>query len=137
MPPPSPTALPLPAALAFLAAGLGLLAWMRLWLRRQQASPRVQVAFSLAVLAGALLGVGASARLELQVSPTIRMVGAPLPVVLQHRESGSWVRQPTTRARTVLVTAANGALLAAALGAPACLLLAGLRTRENRSPPPA
>ncbi|MFM7100716.1 MAG: hypothetical protein ACKO3N_06065, partial [Verrucomicrobiota bacterium] len=123
--------------LAFLAAGLGLLVGMRLWLRGQQASPRVQVAFSLAVLAGALLGVGASTRLGLQVNPVTRMVGAPLPVSLQRRESGQWVHQPAPRVQTLVVTAANGALLAAALGAPACLLLAALRTREDRSPPPA
>lgn len=134
MPPSPPSPLPLPAALAFLAAGLALLVWMRLWLRRQQASPRVQVAFSLAVLAGALLGVGASARLELQVNPTTRMVGAPLPVALQRRESGRWIQPPAPRGRALVVTAANGALLAAALGAPACLLLAALRAREPRPP---
>lgn len=117
----------------FLAAGLGLLVLMRVWLRRQQASPAAQAGFSVAVLLGALLGIGASLRLELQLGPTTRVVGAPLPLVVHRLEAGQWVEYPPPREVMAILAAANAAIVAATLAGPACLVLGWLRSREKGS----
>jgi hypothetical protein len=118
-------------ALVFLAGSFGLLLFMRLWLRRRQANPRDQAILSFIVIGGALLGVWLSLRVEYAVGPNVRFSGAPLPLVVFHKEGDHWVDIPHARPVMAVVAMANAATVAAALAGPWVLWLALRRT----SPP--
>lgn len=115
----------------FALACLGLLVFMRQWLRAQRASTRAHTLFSLVTLAGALLGVGLSLKLRYPLGEGKRVIGAPLPVLLQKLEEGQWKDFPPPRHVISALVVANSAITAAALAGPIFLILA-LR-RSSRS----
>lgn len=108
-------------AIFFLVACLGILWLMRLWLRRQEAGPRVQGFFSLAVLFGALLGIWLSFRAEITVTQDLRFIGAPLPLAVFRHEDGQWVDYPHPRPIMAVLIMANSALISATLAGPLVL----------------
>lgn len=108
-------------ALSFLTGCFVLLFFMRQWLRRQQAAPRVQAAFSLIVILGSLLGVWLSLRLEYPAGPQLRFAGAPLPLVIFKKEGGQWVDYVHPRPVMAFLLMANCALCAATLAGPLVL----------------
>lgn len=110
--------------LIFAVGCFALLVTMRHWLRLQKASARAHLAFSLATLAGALLGVGASLRFQYALGTGKRVTGAPLPVLLQKLEGDRWTDYPPPRHVIVALVVANSAISAAAVTGPLFLLLA-------------
>ena len=108
-------------ALSFLTGCFALLFLMRQWLRRQQAAPRVQAAFSLIVILGSLLGVWLSLRLEYPAGPQLRFAGAPLPLVVFKNEGGQWVDYVHPRPVMAFLLMANCALCATTLAGPLVL----------------
>lgn len=108
----------------FAVACFGLLVFMRQWLRAQRASPRTHGVFSVVILLGALLGVGLSLKLEYPLGEGKRVVGAPLPVLLQKLEAGQWKDYPPPRPVIGALVVANSAISAAALAGPLFLVLA-------------
>ena len=114
-------ALLLPAI--FALGCFALLVFMRQWLRAQRASPRAHTLFSLVVLAGAILGVGLSLKLKYPLGESKRVIGAPLPVLLQKFEDGQWKDFPPPRHVISALVVANSAITAAALSGPLFLAL--------------
>lgn len=105
---------------------------MRHWLRLQNASGRIHLAFSLATLAGALLGVGASLKFQYALGDGKRVTGAPLPVLLQKLEGDRWSDYPPPRHVIATLVVANSAISAVAVAGPIFLLLAlSPRSRSN------
>lgn len=120
-------------ALSFLTGCFALLFLMRQWLRRQQAAPRIQAAFSLIVILGSLLGVWLSLRLEYPAGPQLRFAGAPLPLVIFKNEGGQWVDYVHPRPVMAFLLMANCALCATTLAG----LLVLWQALGRRPAPPA
>jgi len=118
-------------ALFFAISCFALLFLMRQWLRRQNASPGIQGAFSLIVLFGSLIGVWLSLRVQYPVGNGLRFAGAPLPLVVFRQEGGRWVDYPHARPAMAALLVANSALVSATLAGPLVLWF-GLSRRSIR-----